>query len=67
MANHGWPWRWVRWRYFGGDIFGGEDILVEENGRMEKVGDFGGKKKEGKKIGKRKENGKRKVFSWNQK
>ena len=37
-------------RYFGEDIFWEEKIfLVEENGRMEKVGDFGGKKKEGKK------------------
>ena len=33
-----------------------KDILVEENGRMEKVGEFGGKKKERKKKEKGKEN-----------
>ena len=53
LANHGRPWRWERvewfWIFLEKIFCGGGDILVEENGRMEKVGDFGGKKKEGKK------------------
>jgi len=31
LANHGQPWRWMRWRYFGG--------------RLEKLVEFGGKKR----------------------
>ena len=44
--------------FCGGDIlkryFGGGDILVEENGRMEKVGKFGGKKRKERKRKKEK-------------
>ena len=31
LANHGQPWRWMRWRYFGE--------------RLEKLVEFGGKKR----------------------
>ena len=58
LANHGQPWRWVRWRYFGGDICGGvleklgeayggrkRKLVVEEKGKKEK-----GKRKKEKKL-----------------
>jgi len=51
LASHG---DGERRRYFGEDIFGGEDILVEENGRMEKVGEFGGRKRKERKRKKKK-------------
>ena len=50
---------WMRWRrYFGGSlekIFVEVEIfLVEENGRMEKVGEFGGRKRKERKRKKKK-------------
>jgi len=52
LANHGQPWRWVRWRYFGGDI------LVEGWRRKWKNGEvwrIWWKEKKGKKKEKGKE------------
>ena len=49
------------------EIFLGEVEVGEENGRMEKVGEFGGKKRKERKRKKGKENEKEKIFSWERK
>ena len=78
LANHGQPWRWREEEIFWWSV--GEAWrslwwkLGEENGRLEKVVEYGGKKMKlvvegkGKKENrKRKRKWKSKIFSWKRK
>jgi len=59
LANHGLPWRWVRWRYFGGVLekLGEACWRSLEKLGVEVKGSFWWKEKERKKIGKENKKG----------